>query len=102
MRFLVMHKNDPNTEAGEPPPMDLVHEMGKSTLDGSTCGSWKPRTRPSRVLKIRLDGSAAPPPGGLEESDHVMSTRDARPHNHAVLAPAGDRGILRRFKDSGH
>lgn len=28
MRFMIMHKNDPNTEAGHPPPMELVHKMG--------------------------------------------------------------------------
>jgi hypothetical protein len=28
MRFMLMHKNDPNTEAGQPPPMDLVNKMG--------------------------------------------------------------------------
>ncbi len=28
MRFMIMHKNDPKTEAGEKPPMELVHEMG--------------------------------------------------------------------------
>jgi len=24
MRFMIMHKNDPQTEAGHPPPMELV------------------------------------------------------------------------------
>jgi hypothetical protein len=28
MRFMVMHKNDPHTEAGQKPPMDLVNRMG--------------------------------------------------------------------------
>ena len=28
MRFMVMHKNDANTEAGKPPPMELVQQMG--------------------------------------------------------------------------
>src|SRR5689334_7316428 len=28
MRFMVMHKNDPKTEAGEKPPLELVHQMG--------------------------------------------------------------------------
>jgi len=28
MRFMIMHKNDPHTEAGEKPPMKLVNEMG--------------------------------------------------------------------------
>jgi hypothetical protein len=28
MRYLLMHKNDPHTEAGEKPPMELVQKMG--------------------------------------------------------------------------
>jgi hypothetical protein len=28
MRFLVMHKNDPQTEAGQKPPMEVVNKMG--------------------------------------------------------------------------
>ena len=28
MRYLMMHKNDPHTEAGEKPPMTLIQEMG--------------------------------------------------------------------------
>jgi len=28
MRYLVMHKNDPHTEAGEPPPPELIAAMG--------------------------------------------------------------------------
>jgi hypothetical protein len=28
MRFMIMHKNDPNTEAGNPPPIELVNKMG--------------------------------------------------------------------------
>jgi hypothetical protein len=28
MRFMIMHKNDARTEAGEKPPIELVHQMG--------------------------------------------------------------------------
>jgi hypothetical protein len=28
MRFMIMHKNDPQTEAGLPPPMEIVTKMG--------------------------------------------------------------------------
>jgi len=28
MRFMIMHKNDPQTEAGQPPSMQIVHNMG--------------------------------------------------------------------------
>lgn len=54
MRFMIMHKNDPNTEAGNPPPMDLVHQMGAFIgeyaktgrfLDGAGLGASKTRTR---------------------------------------------------------
>lgn len=54
MRFMLMHKNDPHTEAALPPPMDVVHKMGafigeyaKSGrfLDGAGLGGSKTRTR---------------------------------------------------------
>jgi len=54
MRFMLMHKNDPNTEAGKPPPLELVHEMGAFIgeyartgrfLDGAGLGASKTRTR---------------------------------------------------------
>lgn len=54
MRFMMMHKNDPNTEAGLPPPMELVTKMGAFIgehasagrfLDGGGLGGSKTRTR---------------------------------------------------------
>ncbi|NVB77448.1 MAG: hypothetical protein HOV81_03555 [Kofleriaceae bacterium] len=54
MRFMMMHKNDSNTEAGLPPPMDLVQKMGAfigeyaqsgKFLDGAGLGASKTRTR---------------------------------------------------------
>ena len=54
MRFMIMHKNDPQTEAGQPPPMDIVHKMGAfigeyaSTgrfIDGAGLAGSKTRTR---------------------------------------------------------
>ncbi|HEY6560626.1 MAG TPA: YciI family protein, partial [Polyangiaceae bacterium] len=54
MRFMMMHKNDPNTEAGHPPPMDIVNKMGEYVgehakagrlLDGAGLGGSKTRTR---------------------------------------------------------
>lgn len=54
MRFLVMHKNDEQTEAGLPPPMDLVHKMGEFIgehakagrfVDGAGLAGSKTRTR---------------------------------------------------------
>lgn len=54
MRFLVMHKNDPQTEAGLPPPLELVQQMGAFIgeyaqtgrfLDGAGLNGSKTRTR---------------------------------------------------------
>jgi hypothetical protein len=54
MRFMIMHKNDPNTEAGLPPPMELVTKMGAFIgeyaktgrfIDGAGLGGSKLRTR---------------------------------------------------------
>ena len=54
MRFMLMHKNDPHTEAGHPPPLELVHKVGEfigeyartgRLLDGAGLGASKTRTR---------------------------------------------------------
>jgi hypothetical protein len=54
MRFMIMHKNDPNTEAGNPPPMEVVHKMGAFVgqyvasgrfIDGAGLAGSKTRTR---------------------------------------------------------
>ena len=54
MRFMVMHKNDPHTEAGEKPPMELIHAMGAligeyakagKFVDGAGLSGSKMRTR---------------------------------------------------------
>jgi hypothetical protein len=54
MRFMMMHKHDAQTEAGIPPPMELVHEMGAfigghakagRLVDGAGLGASKTRTR---------------------------------------------------------
>jgi hypothetical protein len=54
MRIMMMHKNDPNTETGNPPPMELVHEMGEfiggharagRLVDGAGLAGSKTRTR---------------------------------------------------------
>jgi hypothetical protein len=54
MRFMMMHKNDADTEAGEPPPMDIVNKMGAFIgehakagrfIDGAGLGASKTRTR---------------------------------------------------------
>ena len=54
MRFMMMHKNDPQTEAGLPPTMEIVTEMGEfigghakagRLVDGAGLGGSKTRTR---------------------------------------------------------
>jgi hypothetical protein len=54
MRFMIMHKNDPKTEAGELPPMELVAKMGEfiggyaksgRLIDGAGLSGSKTRTR---------------------------------------------------------
>jgi len=54
MRFMIMHKNDPQTEAGQPPPMELVTKMGTFIgehakagrfIDGAGLNGSKTRTR---------------------------------------------------------
>lgn len=54
MRFIIMHKHDADTEAGKPPPMELVNKMGAFIgehakagrfIDGAGLGASKTRTR---------------------------------------------------------
>jgi hypothetical protein len=54
MRFIMMHKNDANTEAGKPPPRELVEKMGAfigdfaktgRLIDGAGLAGSKTRTR---------------------------------------------------------
>ena len=40
MRFLIMHKNDPRTEAGEKPPMELVQKMGAFIGEHAAAGRF--------------------------------------------------------------
>jgi hypothetical protein len=54
MRFMMMHKNDPHTEAGEKPPLELINKMGAfigeylktgQFVDGAGLAGSKTRTR---------------------------------------------------------
>ena len=54
MRFMIMHKNDPQTEAGLPPPKEIVDRMGQfigghaqagRLLDGAGLAGSQSRTR---------------------------------------------------------
>jgi hypothetical protein len=54
MRFMIMHKNDPSSEAGNPPPIEIVNKMDAFVdeyvkagrfIDGAGLGATKTRTR---------------------------------------------------------
>ncbi len=54
MQYMIMHKNDPHTEAGEPPTMEIVEKMGQfigghaqagRLVDGAGLAGSKTRTR---------------------------------------------------------
>ncbi len=40
MRFMIMHKNDPHTEAGEKPPMELIQKMGAFIEEHAKAGRF--------------------------------------------------------------
>jgi hypothetical protein len=40
MRFMIMHKNDANTEAGLPPPLELVQKMGAFIGEHAQAGKF--------------------------------------------------------------
>ena len=40
MRFMMMHKNDPHTEAGEPPTMEIVQKMGQFVGEHAKAGRF--------------------------------------------------------------
>jgi hypothetical protein len=40
MRLVVMHKNDPHTEAGEPPPPSLIADMGALIMEYAQSGRF--------------------------------------------------------------
>ena len=91
MRFMIMHKNDPKTEAGNPPPMELVHKMGEFVgghaqagrlVDGAGLGGSKTRTR----LVFR-DGQC---------------TTEARPLSRRARAAGGDAAAEGRHARGGH
>lgn len=91
MRVMIMHKNDPKTEAGEKPPMELIEKMGafighyaKSGrfFDGAGLGASKTRTR----LVFR-DGKATVKHGpyrGEHELPAAMLKLEVRTRDEAI------------------
>ena len=91
MRFMMMHKNDAHTEAGEKPPMELIQKMGVFVeehakagrfLDGAGLGGSRTRTR----LTFH-DGRAAVKHGpyrGERELPAAMLTLKVRTRDEAI------------------
>jgi hypothetical protein len=92
MRFILMHKNDPHTEAGEKPPMEMVQQMGAfigehaqagKFLDGAGLGGSKTRTR-----MVFRDGRATvkhgPYGGGENELPAAMLVLKVRTRDEAI------------------
>jgi len=91
MRFMIMHKNDPHTEAGHPPPMELVHEMGRfmgeyaaagRLIAGAGLGASSTRTR----LMFR-EGPCSPKQGpyrGEHELPAAMLLLEVRTRDEAL------------------
>jgi hypothetical protein len=91
MRFMMMHKNDPNTEAGNPPPMELVNKMGAligeyaaagRLIDGAGLSGSKTRTR----LVFR-DGQCTTKRGpyrGEHELPAATLLLEVRTHDEAI------------------
>jgi hypothetical protein len=69
MRYVLMHKNDPHTEAGEKPTLELIQQMGAyigehaqrgTFLGGEGLGASSTRTR--LTFTGRIAASASFPP----------------------------------------
>jgi hypothetical protein len=91
MRFMIMHKNDPQTEAGQPPPMELVNKMGAfigsyaSTgrfIDGAGLSGSKNRTR--LVFRKGLCSAKRGPYRGEHELPAATLQLKVRTHEEAI------------------
>ena len=107
MRFMIMHKNDPRSEAGEKPPMELVQKMGEfigghakagTLIDGAGLGASATRTR----LTFR-DGACTVKHGPYRGEHELPSTMLPLPPmplsiplgvSSSLLAPFGSRSLL--------
>jgi hypothetical protein len=91
MRFMIMHKHDANTEAGKPPPKELVDQMGAfigeyaSTgrfIDGAGLGASKTRTR--LVFRNGQCATKRGPYRGEHELPAATLLLEVRTHEEAV------------------
>ncbi|MEO7999307.1 MAG: hypothetical protein ABI852_17790, partial [Gemmatimonadaceae bacterium] len=79
MRYMMMHKNDANTEAGNPPPMEVVQKMGAfvggyaqsgKLVDGAGLRGSQSRTR--LVFRNGQASVKRGPYSGEQELPHAM------------------------------
>jgi hypothetical protein len=91
MRFMIMHKNDADTEAGTPPPLELVHKMGAFIgeyaktgrfIDGAGLGASKTRTR--LVFRGGRSTVTHGPYGGEHELPAAICVLKVRTRDEAI------------------
>ena len=91
MRFMLMHKNDPHTEAGLPPPMELVQKMGAfigehaqagRLIDGAGLAGSKARTR--LIFRNGRCTTKHGPYGGEHELPSAMLLLKVRTREEAI------------------
>jgi hypothetical protein len=91
MRFIMMHKNDPHTEAGEKPPIELIHKMGAFIEEHAKAGRFLDGAGLARShLRTRLtfqNGNATVKHGpyqGERELPAAMLTLKVRTRDEAI------------------
>ena len=91
MRFMVMHKNDANTEAGLPPPMELVHKMGAFIgeyakdgrfIDGA--GLARSATRTRMIFRDGRSSTKRGPYAGEHELPAATLLLSVKTHDEAI------------------
>ena len=91
MRFMMMHKHDAETEAGTPPPRELVDKMGAFIgehaaagrfIDGAGLGASKTRTR--LVFRNGQCTAKRGPYGGEHELPAAALLLKVRTHEEAI------------------
>lgn len=79
MRLMMMHKSDPKTEAGLPPPMELVHRMGafigELAATGRLVDGAGPAGSPSRTRLRFRDGQCTTKHGPMRERTSFLPRR---------------------------
>jgi hypothetical protein len=91
MRFMILHKNDADTEAGKPPPMELVQRMGTFIGEHVKAGRFVfgaglpgSKTRTRLVFRDEHCTTKRGPYGGEHELPAAMLLLKVRTHDEAV------------------